>query len=154
MTRAERRWVGGRGFTPRSRCMDNFFRSNRFSDATARPGRRRSQTNDPKSVRRWITLLVKRMTPMIMPLRAAAVLHRYFDITLDSRLDPVIAEHRRARGLATNRARDGRAVRHARIRTHRSPATVVPAFALMCATIGVGSTCQLSRCDAQHSLPA
>jgi hypothetical protein len=38
-------------------------------------------------------ILVKRMTPMIMPLRAAAVPHRYFDITLDSRLDPIIAEH-------------------------------------------------------------
>jgi hypothetical protein len=39
-------------------------------------------------------ILIKRMTLMVMPLRAAAVLHRYFDITLDSRLDPIIAEHR------------------------------------------------------------
>jgi len=38
-------------------------------------------------------ILVKRMSPMIMLVRAAAVLHRYFDITLDSRLDPIIAEH-------------------------------------------------------------
>jgi hypothetical protein len=38
--------------------------------------------------------LVKLMPPMIMPLRAAAVPHRYFDITLDSLLDPIIAEHR------------------------------------------------------------
>jgi hypothetical protein len=39
-------------------------------------------------------ILVKRMSPMIMPVRAAAVLHRYLDITLDSGLDPIIAEHR------------------------------------------------------------
>lgn len=55
-------------------------------------------------------ILVKRMTPMIMPLRAAAVLHRYFDITLDSRLDPIIAEHtdrlgRRQSTRTGNRAR-------------------------------------------------
>ena len=38
--------------------------------------------------------LARRMTPMIMPLRAATALHRYFRITLDSRLDPISAEHR------------------------------------------------------------
>ena len=31
---------------------------------------------------------------------------------------------------------------HAHLRTHRSPATVALAFALMCAIIGVGSTCR------------
>ena len=43
--------------------------------------------------------------------------------------------------LDTNRARDGRAVRHAHRRAYRSLATVALAFALMCAIIGAGSTC-------------
>ena len=46
-------------------------------------------------------ILVKRMSPMIMPVRAAAVLHRYFDITLDSGLDPIIAEHRYWKSIGT-----------------------------------------------------
>jgi len=43
--------------------------------------------------------------------------------------------------LDLNHARDGRAARHAHLRTRRSPATVALAFALMCAIIGAGSTC-------------
>ena len=45
--------------------------------------------------------------------------------------------------LDTNRARDGRAVRHAHRRAYRSPAAVAPSFAFMCAIIVVGSTCRL-----------
>ena len=37
--------------------------------------------------------VARRMTLMIMPLRASTALHRYFRITLDSRLDPISAEH-------------------------------------------------------------
>jgi hypothetical protein len=43
---------------------------------------------------------------------------------------------------ATNRALNGRAVRHAHHRTHRSPATVALPFALMCAIIRVANTCR------------
>ena len=45
--------------------------------------------------------------------------------------------------LDTNRARDGRALRHAHRHTHRSRATVAIPFALMCAIIAIGSTCRL-----------
>ena len=46
---------------------------------------------------------------------------------------------------ATNRARNGRAVRHAHRRARRSLATVALTFALMCAIIKVGSTCRSLR---------
>jgi len=38
--------------------------------------------------------LARRMTPMIMPLRVVAALHRYVHITLDSKMDSIFAEHR------------------------------------------------------------
>ena len=58
---------------------------------------------------------------------------------------------RRVNVLDTNCAHDGRAVRHARLRTHRSRATVALAFTLMCAIIGVASTCRSLLCDLRHS---
>jgi len=58
----------------------------------------------------------------------------------------VVIDHlmccRRVRVLATNRARDGRVVRHAHRRTNQSPAIVALAFASMSTIIGVGSTCR------------
>ena len=44
--------------------------------------------------------------------------------------------------LDTNRARDGRALRHAHLRAPRSRATVALPFALMFDIIWVGSTCR------------
>ena len=56
---------------------------------------------------------------------------------------PEIKPGYRSSVLDTNRARDGRAVRHAHLRMSRSRATVANPFASMCAIIAVGSTCRL-----------
>ena len=53
--------------------------------------------------------------------------------------------------LDTNRARDGRALRHAHLRTPGSRATVALPFTLMCAIIAVGSTCQSLICEARRN---
>ena len=58
---------------------------------------------------------------------------------------------RRVSGLDTNRGRDGHAARPAPLRTHRSPATVALPFALMCAIIAVGSTCQSLICEPRRN---
>jgi hypothetical protein len=55
--------------------------------------------------------------------------------------------------LDTNRARDGRAVRHAHRRQHWSPATVALTFGSMCATIGIGSTWPASLALGLFPLP-
>ena len=53
----------------------------------------------------------------------------------------IMISRRRVSVLDTNCRRDGRAVRHAHLRTSRSRATVAIPFALMCTIIAIGSIC-------------